>query len=67
MKTWLITGVSKGLGKQIALQMLEQGDRVIGTARSEQDHKEFSSQAGGRAIALLLDVTDFDEVSEKVA
>ena len=67
MKTWLITGVSKGLGKQIALQMLEQGDRVIGTVRSEQDHKEFSSQAGGRAIALLLDVTDFDEVSEKVA
>lgn len=32
-RTWLITGVSSGLGKAMAGQLLARGDRVIGTVR----------------------------------
>lgn len=34
MRTWLITGVSRGLGLAIARCVLAAGDRVIGTVRS---------------------------------
>ncbi|HBJ39322.1 MAG TPA: short-chain dehydrogenase/reductase, partial [Hyphomonas sp.] len=34
MKTWLITGVGKGLGKDLAETVLQRGDRVVGTVRS---------------------------------
>ncbi len=35
MKTWFITGVSRGLGLAIAKAALADGDRVIGTVRGE--------------------------------
>lgn len=34
-KTWLITGVSSGLGRLLAEKTLIRGDRVVGTSRSE--------------------------------
>ncbi|MET0498657.1 MAG: SDR family NAD(P)-dependent oxidoreductase [Steroidobacteraceae bacterium] len=34
MKTWFITGVSRGLGKALAKAALEQGDIVVGTVRN---------------------------------
>jgi NAD(P)-dependent dehydrogenase (short-subunit alcohol dehydrogenase family) len=34
MKTWFITGISRGLGLALAKAALAQGDRVIGTVRS---------------------------------
>lgn len=33
-RTWLITGISRGLGHALATAALEAGDRVIGTTRS---------------------------------
>lgn len=33
MKTWFITGVSRGLGLALATEALARGDRVIGTVR----------------------------------
>ena len=36
MKTYLVTGVSRGLGKAIAEQLLSQGDKVIGTYNSSK-------------------------------
>ena len=63
-KTWLITGVSSGLGRQIALAALARGDVVVGTVRKAVD-AEALEQAGGRA--LLLDVTDEAAVRASVA
>ena len=34
MKTWFITGISRGLGRALAKAALAQGDSVIGTTRS---------------------------------
>ena len=33
MKTWFITGTSRGFGREWAIAALERGDRVAATAR----------------------------------
>ena len=33
VRTWFITGVSSGFGRQIAEQLLASGARVVGTVR----------------------------------
>ena len=33
-KIWLITGVSRGLGKALAQAVLDKGDMVVGTTRN---------------------------------
>lgn len=35
-RVWLITGVSKGLGKEISRQILDTGDIIIGTVHNEE-------------------------------
>jgi NAD(P)-dependent dehydrogenase (short-subunit alcohol dehydrogenase family) len=32
-RTWLITGISSGFGHELTRQLLEKGDKVIGTVR----------------------------------
>ena len=32
-RTWLITGVSSGFGRELTDQLLARGDRVVGTVR----------------------------------
>lgn len=59
MKTWFITGASRGLGLEIARAALEAGDQVVATARKpEQVEAGLAGQADGRLLALTLDVTD---------
>ena len=66
-KTFLITGVSSGLGRAFAAGALGAGHRVIGTVRQSQDAAQFEATAPGQAHALVLDVTDFAAVPGKVA
>ncbi|WP_419728300.1 oxidoreductase [Lichenicola sp.] len=66
-KTFLITGVSSGLGKAFAEGALAAGHRVIGTVRHDAHMSAFTALAPGRAHAILLDVTDFDAVPQAVA
>lgn len=59
--TWLITGVSTGLGRAFAQAALERGDTVLGTVRKERDKAAFlelSTSGKGKAVAILLDVCD---------
>ncbi|GLK67258.1 oxidoreductase [Hansschlegelia plantiphila] len=66
-KTFLITGVSSGLGAAFASAALEAGHRVVGTVRKSDDGAAFAAEASDRAHPLLLDVTDFDRIPAAVA
>jgi len=66
-KTFLITGVSSGLGRAFASGALEAGYRVIGTVRREGDAEGFGALAPGRAFPVILDVTDFEAIPAAVA
>ena len=61
-KTWLITGVSTGFGRELALAALARGDRVAGTVRQEAQRSEFDALAPGRSFGLRLDVTDGEAI-----
>lgn len=66
MRTWFITGTSKGLGLAIARYALAQGDTVVATARNPQTVVD-ALGAGDRLLALPLDVTDPASVRTAVA
>jgi NAD(P)-dependent dehydrogenase (short-subunit alcohol dehydrogenase family) len=66
-KTFLITGVSSGLGRAFAKGALDAGHRVIGTVRRVEDANAFAALAPGRAEPLVLDVTDFDAIPAAIA
>lgn len=58
MKTWFITGTSRGFGREWALAALERGDRVVATARDAGSLDELVQVHGDAVLALSLDVTD---------
>ena len=73
-KIALVTGGSRGLGKNAALRLAEYGSDVIITYRSKQVEAEEVvaeiAKTGQRAVALPLDVSDvssFDEFMKEVA
>jgi NAD(P)-dependent dehydrogenase (short-subunit alcohol dehydrogenase family) len=66
-KTFLITGVSSGLGRAFAQAALEAGHLVIGTVRRDGDAEVFSALAPDRAHPLVLDVTDFDAIPAAIS
>lgn len=55
MKTWLITGISRGLGKVLAEAALARGDTVVGTVREGSPD---IAAASGRLHVLPLEITD---------
>ncbi|HWA45441.1 MAG TPA: oxidoreductase [Hypericibacter adhaerens] len=65
--TFLITGVSSGLGRALAEAALAAGHRVAGTLRDEAARAAFDSLAPGRSLGLRLDVTDNDAIAPAVA
>jgi len=58
MNVWLITGASRGLGREIARQALDRGDAVVATARQPQQVAQALRGYDDRLLALPLDVTD---------
>ncbi|MCY1143701.1 SDR family oxidoreductase [Actinoplanes sp. Pm04-4] len=58
MKTWFITGASRGFGRVWARAALDRGDRVAGTARDPRTLEDLAQAHGDRFLALPLDVTD---------
>ena len=57
-RTWFITGVSSGFGRQLTEQLLERGDRVIGTVRDTEKVADLLERYPETYHAELLDVTD---------
>lgn len=63
-KIWLITGISRGFGRELARALLARGDTVIGTTR---DGTADVPPGEGRLDVLALDVTDPQAVKTTVA
>ncbi len=57
-KVWLITGSSRGLGRELAKAALAAGHRLVATARDPEDLSDLVAQYGDRVRAVALDVTD---------
>jgi NAD(P)-dependent dehydrogenase (short-subunit alcohol dehydrogenase family) len=66
MKTWLITGTSRGFGREWTIAALERGDRVVATARDVASLKDLEERFGESILALALDVTDRSAVFDVV-
>jgi NAD(P)-dependent dehydrogenase (short-subunit alcohol dehydrogenase family) len=66
-KTWLITGSSRGLGRDLVHAALAAGDRVVATARRASDLSDLSERYGKRVYAVDLDVTDASAARAAVA
>jgi NAD(P)-dependent dehydrogenase (short-subunit alcohol dehydrogenase family) len=66
-RTFLVTGVSSGLGRAFATAALDAGHTVVGTVRNPDQVAAFEQLAPGRAHARMLDVTDTDAVEPTVA
>jgi NAD(P)-dependent dehydrogenase (short-subunit alcohol dehydrogenase family) len=62
-KTILITGVSSGFGRALAVAALAAGHCVAGTVRSAEQAAAFTALHPQRAHARLLDVTDSDAIA----
>lgn len=67
MKTWLITGGSRGFGRVWARAALERGDRVAVTARRRESTEDLLTPYGDKFLPLELDVTDRPAVLAAVA
>lgn len=57
-KVWLITGAANGIGRNAAEVALENGDRVVATARRVERLQDLESRFGDRVMLHELDVTD---------
>ena len=57
-RTWFITGVSSGFGRELTRQLLERGDRVVGTVRDTGKVADLREQYPETFRAEVLDVTD---------
>lgn len=57
-RTWLITGVSSGFGREMAQQLLERGERVVGTVRDRAKVSDLLSRWPVTFDAPQVDVTD---------
>lgn len=59
-RTWVVTGVSSGFGRHLAEQLLERGDRVVGTVRRPQSVSDLNERYPDTWRAEVLDVRDTD-------
>lgn len=64
---FLITGVSSGFGRALAKAALQAGHSVIGTVRNQDAKQDFEREGAERAIAVVLDVTDFPSIVAIIA
>ena len=57
-KTWLITGASRGFGRQLAEAVLGVGDQLVAAARRPKQLDDLVAAHGDRVQPVALDVTD---------
>ena len=68
-RTYLITGVTHGLGQALAIDLARRGARIVGTGRNalSQAQEQIARQSDNPAIELHeLDLTDLEQVARFV-
>ena len=65
-RTWFITGVSSGFGRELTDQLLRRGDRVVGTVRDTSKVADLLERYRKTFRAEVLDVTDTVAIREVV-
>ena len=58
-RTWFITGVSSGFGRNLTEQLLKRGDRVVGTVRNTGKIADLLEQYPQTFHTEILEMTDF--------
>ena len=76
-KTIFITGASRGIGRCMALRFAADGANIVIAAKTVEPHKFLPGtihqtaaeveQAGGKALAIEMDVRDADSITSGVA
>ncbi|HEX7400490.1 MAG TPA: SDR family oxidoreductase [Candidatus Limnocylindrales bacterium] len=66
-RTWLITGVSSGFGRHLTEQLLERGDRVVGTVRDTGKVSDLAEHHPDAFRTEVLDMTDAPAIHALVA
>lgn len=65
-RTWLITGATSGIGRELTLQALENGDVVSALARDTASLDELTEAHGDSLLLIRADVRDEQAVQEAV-
>jgi NAD(P)-dependent dehydrogenase (short-subunit alcohol dehydrogenase family) len=66
----VVTGASKGIGRELAVLLAGTGATVVPTVRTERDADDLLAEAGRAEVALhpqLLDVSDVGQINTAVA
>jgi NAD(P)-dependent dehydrogenase (short-subunit alcohol dehydrogenase family) len=66
-KVFLLTGSSRGLGRQIAEATLAAGHQLVATARQPESVADLADRYGHRILPVALDVTDPGAAAAAVA
>jgi NAD(P)-dependent dehydrogenase (short-subunit alcohol dehydrogenase family) len=65
-RTWLITGINRGLGRALAEALLDRGDRVAGTTRKLDELDSLKAKYGELLWTATLDLTDTGAIQSVV-
>ncbi len=65
-RVWFITGSSTGFGRELAEELLENGHKVVATARKTEAIADLIEKYPDTARALRLDVTKVDEIDMSI-
>jgi 3-oxoacyl-[acyl-carrier protein] reductase len=70
-KTVLITGATRGIGKEIAKSLASQGMNIVFNHRNKPEialelEKELVSLGANKVTALNFDITDFEQTKDKI-
>jgi NAD(P)-dependent dehydrogenase (short-subunit alcohol dehydrogenase family) len=65
-RTWLVTGATSGIGRELVAQVLAAGDQVTAVARRSARLGDLTEKYAGTVLAIDADVRDEDDMQRAV-